>query len=308
MWAWWCCTSATGREEASLGPSFRLVARVRIGGQPRRPDAVQAGELTGRAFEGRPRLDAAHVADVLAHEGVLARGEAERVLQLTPDRQRRTRREREPERHGGVAPGTPQRQLAPAVRVDLEHGVVARDVDGSVVQQPRVGDASQPSPGVVVLVADRLVGQVATRHDQHVGHRGPDPAPGPERRADDAAACRGAAHPTGDCPGPPTPRWPTSAGPVRRRRRTMGRWADVRRAASDGSTRASVRATSRSRAMTANGFSKRCFRSRSRCTAASEAASQARWYPPRPLMATISPARERRLGGRDGRVRADDRI
>ena len=41
--------------------------------------------------------------------------------------------------------------------------------------------------------------------------------------------------------------------------------------------------------MTANGFSKRRFRVRSRSTAASDTASQARWYPPIPLTATISP-------------------
>ena len=161
-----------GVRGSAFGPSFRLVARVRIRGQPRRPDVVQVGELTGRALEGRPRLDAAHVADVLAHEGVLARGEAERVLQLTPDRERRTCREGESERHRGVAPGTSQWQLVPAVPVDLEHGVVARDVDRPVVEQPRLGDAPQPSPGVFILVADGLVGQVATRHDQHVGHGG----------------------------------------------------------------------------------------------------------------------------------------
>ena len=41
--------------------------------------------------------------------------------------------------------------------------------------------------------------------------------------------------------------------------------------------------------MIANGLAHRRFRSRSRCTAASSVASQARWYPPRPLIATIRP-------------------
>ena len=163
--------------------------------------------------------------------------------------------EREPEREGGVAPGTPQRQLLPLSRVDLEHRVVARDVDRAVVQQPGVGDGTQPSPGVVIVVADRLVGQVAARHHQHVGHRGPGRRPrGPERRGDGAAACRGAARPAAGCPAPPAPRWPMRRvrapaheddGPLRRGQEP----------ASAASMRASVRAARRSRAMTANGFS-----------------------------------------------------
>ena len=45
--------------------------------------------------------------------------------------------------------------------------------------------------------------------------------------------------------------------------------------------------------ITANGFSSRALRARSRATASPLRASQARWNPPRPLIATISPWRNR---------------
>ena len=48
--------------------------------------------------------------------------------------------------------------------------------------------------------------------------------------------------------------------------------------------------------MTAKGFSSRLLRSRSRRTAEAEVASQARWKPPIPLTATMSPASRARAG------------
>ena len=53
-------------------------------------------------------------------------------------------------------------------------------------------------------------------------------------------------------------------------------------------------AAARSRTISANGLSLRRFRSRKRRTAASLRASQARWNPPSPLIARISPAASRR--------------
>ena len=116
------------------------------------------------------------------------------------------------------------------------------------------------------------------------GPRAPHPAP--ERRGDGAAACRATGHRGGGCPARPAP---ASGDPLRRRTRTIGRTAEVRSPASASERWARSAAPSRSRTMTANGFSKRCLRLRSRSTAASDRASQARWYPPSPLTATISP-------------------
>ncbi len=50
-----------------------------------------------------------------------------------------------------------------------------------------------------------------------------------------------------------------------------------------------MRATARSRAITANGFVGRCLHSRSWATAAPSSARQASWNPPSPLTATITP-------------------
>ena len=59
--------------------------------------------------------------------------------------------------------------------------------------------------------------------------------------------------------------------------RTMGRALDVSSRSASGESSINARATSRSLAMSANGFSFRNFRSRKAATAAAFEASQARW-------------------------------
>ena len=66
---------------------------------------------------------------------------------------------------------------------------------------------------------------------------------------------------------------------------------DARSARSASGRVASRRAREGSRAISANGRSSRCLRDRSRATAASSSARQARWNPPTPLTATIAPER-----------------
>ncbi len=72
---------------------------------------------------------------------------------------------------------------------------------------------------------------------------------------------------------------------------TIGRAADMSTSAAAASTSHSSAAASTDSTITANGLSSRCLRDLSRATAASADASAARWYPPSPLTATISPAR-----------------
>src|SRR6476659_5906745 len=83
---------------------------------------------------------------------------------------------------------------------------------------------------------------------------------------------------------------------------TIGRSVDSSSARSAGETCATDSASSRSRTITAKGFSSRLFRRRRRATASGEVASQARWNPPSPLMATISPATRARAAQRNGSV------
>ncbi len=71
---------------------------------------------------------------------------------------------------------------------------------------------------------------------------------------------------------------------ARDRSRTMGRAGDNSCSASTGPISARPAAASRSATITANGLSGRCLRCRSRPTASSSVASQARWKPPRPLI------------------------
>ena len=72
---------------------------------------------------------------------------------------------------------------------------------------------------------------------------------------------------------------------------TIGASGDSNSCASSSSTRAWCRTHSRSAHNSANGFSSRCFRSRSRRTAPSLAASTSSWNPPSPFIATMRPAR-----------------
>ena len=60
-----------------------------------------------------------------------------------------------------------QQQRAPA-RDRAQHRVVRARVDRAVVEEHEVGDAREPRERVVVLVRDRLVGDVAARHHQRL--------------------------------------------------------------------------------------------------------------------------------------------
>jgi hypothetical protein len=68
-----------------------------------------------------------------------------------------------------VPAGPPDRQLRPVQHAD--HGVVARDVDGPVVREHRVGEPRQAAGRVVVIEAQRLFADVGARHHQRVRHR-----------------------------------------------------------------------------------------------------------------------------------------
>ncbi len=70
---------------------------------------------------------------------------------------------------------------------------------------------------------------------------------------------------------------------------TIGRSQDSSHARSLALTSASGASDAAPATITANGFSSRALRSRSRATDSALRASHARWNPPRPLIATISP-------------------
>ena len=82
-----------------------------------------------------------------------------------------------------------------------------------------------------------------------------------------------------------------TGAPGRRGVSTIGRSRATSASASASVTSARARAASRSGTIRAKGLSSRCLRARSRATASSSSARQARWNPPSPLTATIAPSR-----------------
>jgi len=63
-------------------PAAGQVARMEVADDPLRPRAKDGLEVLDRLLECIERLEVLHVADVLAHEGVIVAREAERGLEL----------------------------------------------------------------------------------------------------------------------------------------------------------------------------------------------------------------------------------
>ncbi len=225
--------------------------------------------LDQRAAGGR----VVEVADVRRQEGLVAARDADRVLQPGAGGEHRRARARQLDRPGRVAARAAD-ELRGAGGAQPQHAVVAARDDVAVVHQKRVGDALQPGQGFVVADHQRLAARVGAghheqqvlrvvavqpgrargpagglveqqeldrragqHHAQHVQARRDAGKPAPRRRRASAAA-RSAAR-------------ATAAAPARRRRQRTQRAAEARLAA-----------------ITANGFSSRCLRSRSRATRA----------------------------------------
>ena len=102
-----------------------------------------------------------------------ARGEAERALELGAARPARGRAagDGQRERAGAVAARAPQRQRAARATTRTTESSV-RVWIGRSWSRNSVGDAAEPLAGVVVLVGDRLVGEVAAGHHQRLADVG----------------------------------------------------------------------------------------------------------------------------------------
>ena len=164
------------------------------------------------------------------------------------------------------------------------------------MHQPAVGEARKPFTRIVVGEADRLAAEVARRHHQAAG-----PGSSPGRPEQQRVQRRVGQHDpeVGVVRAPPTPR---SARRTAGGSSTIGRCGPrQQRAPTASSTCAIACAAGRSATITANGLSPRRFRRRSSATAASLAASQARWYPPMPLTARMPPSRSSRRAPRVAR-------
>ena len=204
-------------------------------------------------------------------ERLAAARDAERALQLGADGERAAAPPR---------PAAAARRRVAARAADRERRahdrVLAAAVDRPVVGEERVGDPAEPLAGLVVVERDRLVRAVAARHHERRRRS--------RRAADGGAACTGSITPSHGLPGRDRRRDRRAGAPAqehdrplaRPEQRPLGR-VDLARAAPGPAV------------ISANGLSSRCLRARSRATAASSLASQARCQPPSPLTARIAP-------------------
>ncbi|MEZ5215033.1 MAG: hypothetical protein R2715_00240 [Ilumatobacteraceae bacterium] len=145
-------------------PSSGAVARMEIDGHDVGVDRIQRAELLDRRLEGIEGGEVLHVAQMLADPRMVARREAERVLQLATDREHRT---------VGAGPGDGDRgePASPSHREQhladqANDRVVTRHVDGAVVGEHRVAEAGEARRGVIVAVGNGLTADVAARHHQ----------------------------------------------------------------------------------------------------------------------------------------------
>ena len=184
-------------------------------------------------------------------------------------------------------------------------GVVAGHLDRPVVRAERVGESGQPFAGLVVVDSRSARRRGCPWSPQRCG--GSTSEPGTGGRGGGAAACTAASRRSAGSRGDIG-----ATGATGRRADQHDRAGDGQHVGLDGIDLGDRSATARSATITANGLSARRLRGRRRATAV-VGASQARWYPPRPLTATIPPAQrplqrgEDRVGAGDGAALAGRR-
>ena len=179
------------------------VVRMQIVGDHGRLDAEQALEVGHPLAERAQGLPIAQVADVVAHPGSTSLGQAEGVLELRAAGQQRRSLQRKGQRSGHEPARAAEHQRRAAAGDRAQHRVIGAGLDRPVVGEHDVRDAAEASHGVVVLVRDGLVGDIAAGHHQRaagvaqqqmmqrrvgqhhaeVGRTGAPPLPPPRRRA-----------------------------------------------------------------------------------------------------------------------------
>ena len=190
------------------------------------------------------------VAEVRREERLAAARDAERALQLGARGDDRPGGARERQRGGRVPARAAERERG------AHDGVLAAAVDRPVVREEGVGDPAEPRPRLVVVEGDRLVGEVPARQHERAAEVGREQVVERRVREHDAEPRASRARPTS-----------ATAAPSRRRRSTIGR---ARRAEQRPLLVARPRrAPPGAAVISANGFSSRCLRARSRATASS---------------------------------------
>ena len=183
----------------------------------------------------------------------------------------------------GSEPGTnprERRRNTGRVRDHPHDGVVGARLDRAVVQEEEVGDVGEPRARVVVLVGDRLVGDVAAGHHERLPNVIHQQVVERRVRQHHAELRRAGRH---------RRRHARARAPAARARSAAPATAAAPRRPRSVATRS--RAAAAVAAISANGLSSRCLRARSSPPRPRPRARQARWKPPRPLTATIAPSR-----------------
>jgi len=152
-----------------LRPLRRQVPGVEIGSNRLRFNPEEINEVVNGTSEGVESLEVLHVPDVLAHEPVAARSEAERSLQLTTGREDGRHLEGQRDRERRVASGTPDRIFGAVEHA--HHRVITRGGDVATVNHEGVGERIETVDCLIVRAGDRFLGQVARCHHPDVAGR-----------------------------------------------------------------------------------------------------------------------------------------
>ena len=265
---------------------------MRVAGDGFGRRARQRAQLRRAPFQARHRRRRSEIADVLAGDQAPVREQRGRALLVSAEGEHPPAHERRRDRVRHVA-ARPAQELR-AARADLRDRVIDGANDRAIVRQPEIGDLRQPRQRLGLVDAEGLLRAVSAGADQRApGGAGQEIM---QRRArqheTEATETRCDAR-----------RNRVGGGAGRRSRRTIGAAGDASSASSSLETTQSWRASSIVATSNANGFSSRCFRARSRATAASLVASVRSWYPPSPLSARISPARSASAAAASARSR-----
>lgn len=160
------------RKILGMSPLARQVLGMVVAGDHGGLEVEQLGESPTRFLPSVHHRRAFHVADMLRHECAIVSNAREGVLLLGASRKQLGRifRARYVQRRGCVAAGAANEldhfTSWPAVENANDRIVVAA-LDGAVVHDERIGDLSEALEGRRLVDDDRLVVDIARRHDEH---------------------------------------------------------------------------------------------------------------------------------------------
>ena len=149
-----------------LGIAGGEIVRMQVADQHLRVNIKQALKVADLLFIVFQGLQVFQVPDVLAEEGVLALGRTETGLLFRAAGKKMPLQPRYRHRLGHIAAGPPCKVFMPVQ--DPAERVVAAGLDHAVMQQEAVRNAPQRFYRLFIVLLDRGVGEIGTRHDEHV--------------------------------------------------------------------------------------------------------------------------------------------